>query len=73
MTYNDKPLSTATWSRKKSASTMLTVHYEDGSTAYFEADRDLVRDDRTLIGAAQARQATGGLPAGTITSVKRVR
>ncbi len=73
MTYNDKPLSTATWSRKKSASTMLTVHYDDGSTAYFEADRDLVRDDQSLVSAAQSRQITGELPAGTITSVKRVR
>ncbi len=52
---------------------MLSVHYADGSTAYFEADRDLVRDDKALINVAQERQITGELPAGTIINVKRVR
>jgi hypothetical protein len=52
---------------------MLSVHYADGRTAYFEADRDLVREDHRLLVIAQERQITGALPAGTITSVKRVR
>ncbi len=73
MPAEHKPFSTATWSRKPSRATMLSAHYEDGGTAYFEADRDLVREDHRLLAIALERQATGRLPAGTITSVKRVR
>jgi hypothetical protein len=55
-------------------STMFSVRYEDGRTAYMWLD-DSARqaDDRILVPVAAERQKTGALPPGTITSIKRVR
>lgn len=51
----------------------FAVNYDDGRTAYLWLD-DAPKGDDHLVGAvARERQASGALPEGRISSIKRVR
>jgi hypothetical protein len=55
-------------------SVLFAVNYDDARTAYLWIDNPLkAGDSRTVSLLAQAQQEKGGLPEGTITSIKRVR
>ena len=53
---------------------MFLVNYDDGRTAYLWIDDPVEANDPRVLGViAQARQAQGALPDGTIASIRRVR